>query len=78
MSLKISFLKKNFISKEKYGAVIVNISYENSEIKKTKFYFGTLVLASYCYCGGNAQNTDFFQTLASKKEATWRFKKTSD
>ena len=28
-----------------------------------KFYFGTLVLASYCYCGDNASNsnTDFFQ-----------------
>ena len=69
MSLKISFIKKNFIGKEKYGAVTVNISYENLEIKKTKFYFGTLVLASYCYCGGNAQNTDFFQNPGFKERS---------
>ena len=44
----LEFTKKNFICKEKFGTV--------TKIKlNTKInYFGTLVLASYCYSGDNA------------------------
>ena len=49
----MSFTKKNFICKEKSEAVrklklVMKIKKDN------QFYFGTLVLASYCYCGNNA------------------------
>ena len=40
------------------------------KIKKLyQFYFGTLVLASYCY-----KMRTSFKTLASKKATTWHFK----
>ena len=47
MSLKISFIKLNFICKEKYGVVTkVKLVTKIIKIKKMKFHFGTLVLAS--------------------------------
>ena len=49
------FLKENFLCEEKSGNVFGNFL-------KLWYY-----LASYCYSGDNAQNTDF---LASKKAAT--------
>ena len=48
---KIYFMKKTFIYKRKFGTV--------TKVKLRKFkkhnhlYFGTLVLASCCYSGGN-------------------------
>ena len=49
----MSFIKKNFICKEKSGTVTkVKLV---MKIKKNKqFYFRTLVLASYCYYGDNS------------------------
>ena len=62
----MSFVKKNFICKEKSGTntKVKLCSYENQEL-----YFGTLVLASYCYCRDNAKIRTSFKTLASKKAA---------
>ena len=46
-----------------------------TKIKKlNRFYFGTLVLVSYCYCGIMHKIRTSCKTLASKKAATWRFK----
>ena len=61
----VQFLKKNFVYKEKSGTV--------TKVKLRKFrkhnqlYFQTLVLASYCYFGDNAQNTDFFRSTGFKE-----------
>ena len=69
------FIKKNnFICKEK-SRTVKRVKLVTKIKKHKQLYFGTLVLALCCYCGDNAQNTDFFKTLASKKAATWRFKK---
>ena len=47
---KMSFLKKNFICKEKSGT-LTKFKFKK---KHNQLYFGILVLASYCYCGDNA------------------------
>ena len=46
----MSFLKKNFICKEKSGT-LTKFKFKK---KHNQLYFGILVLASYCYCGDNA------------------------
>ena len=49
----MSFIKRNFIFKEKSGAV--KKAKLATKIKKhNHLYFGTVVLASCCYCGDNA------------------------
>ena len=49
----MSFIKRNFICKEKSGAV--KKAKLATKIKKhNQLYFGTVVLASCCYCGDNA------------------------
>ena len=57
----MSFMKKNFIQfiyKEKSGAVIklklVQKKHNEKSKKHSQLYFGTLVLAPYCYYGDNA------------------------
>ena len=57
----MSFMKKNFIQfiyKEKSGAVIklklVQKKRNEKSKKHNQLYFGTLVLAPYCYYGDNA------------------------
>ena len=46
------------------------------KIKKlTQLYFKTLVLASYCYCGDNAQNTDFFQSTSFNESSNMALQK---
>ena len=49
----MSFIKKNFIWKEKSGTV-TKVKLVMKIKKDNQFYFGTLVLASYCYYGDNA------------------------
>ena len=46
-------IKKNFICKEKSGTV-TKVKVVTKIKKLNQLYFGTLVLASYCYCGDNA------------------------
>ena len=47
------FIKKSFICKENSGTVTKAKSV--TKIKKlNQLYFGTSVLASYCYCGDNS------------------------
>ena len=55
------FIKKNFIQficTEKSGAAtklkLVEKKHNEKFKKHNQLYFGTLVLASYCYCGDNA------------------------
>ena len=74
LSRKISFVKKNFICKDKSGTntKVKLCSYENQEL-----YFGTLVLASYCYCQDNARNTDFFQNTGFKESSNIALEKIS-
>ena len=48
----MSFIKKNFISKEKSGTV-AKVKLITKIKKKSQLYSGTLVFASYCYCGDN-------------------------
>ena len=50
--LKMSFIKKNFISKEKSGTV-AKVKLITKIKKQSQLYSGTLVFASYCYCGDN-------------------------
>ena len=48
----MSFIKTNFICYDKSGDVPKEKLV--TKIKKhNQLYFGTLVLASYCYCGDN-------------------------
>ena len=68
------FIKKNFICKEK-SRTVTRVKLVTKIKKNKQLYFGTLVLGSCCYCGDNASNTDFFQTLASRTAAIWRLKK---
>ena len=49
----MSFIKKNFICKEKSGTV-TKVRLVLKIKKDNQFYFGTLVLASYCYYGDNS------------------------
>ena len=46
------FTKKNFICKEKSGTV-TKVTLVTKIKKLNQLYFGTLVLASCCYCGDN-------------------------
>ena len=47
------FIKNNFICKEKSGTVR-KVRLVTKIKKYNQFYFGTLVLPSYCYFGDNA------------------------
>ena len=74
-------MKKNFtqfIYKEKSGAVtklkLVKKKHNQKFKKHNQLYFGTLVLVSYCYCGDNAKNTDFFQNTGFKESNIQRLK----
>ena len=49
----MSFIKNNFIWKEKSGTV-TKVKLVMKIKKDNQFYFGTLVLASYCYYGDNS------------------------
>ena len=46
------FIKKNFISKEK-SRTVAKVKLVTKAKKLNQLYLGTLVLASYCYCGDN-------------------------
>ena len=73
----MSFIKKNFISKEKSGTV-AKVKLITKIKKKSQLYSGTLVFASYCYCGDNTQNTDFFQNTGFKDCSNIALKKVSE
>ena len=45
--------KENFICKEKSGSV-TKVKLVTKIKKHNQLYFGTLALASYCYCGDKA------------------------
>ena len=45
----MSLLKKNFICKEKYRTAL-KVKLVVKIKKHNQLYFGTLVVASYCYC----------------------------
>ena len=47
------FIKKNFICKEK-SRTVTRVKLVTKIKKNKQLYFGTLVLASCCYCGDNA------------------------
>ena len=47
------FIKKNLISKEK-SRTATRVKLVTKTKKNKQLYFGTLVLASCCYCGDNA------------------------
>ena len=49
----MSFIKKNFVCKEKSGTV-AKVKLVTKIKKHNQLYFGSLVLASYWYCGDNA------------------------
>ena len=49
----MSFIKKNFIWEETSGTV-TKVKLVMKIKKDNQFYFGTLVLASYCYYGDNS------------------------
>ena len=49
----MSFIKKNFIFKEK-SRTVTKVKLVMKIKKHNQLYFGTLVLALYCYCGDNA------------------------
>ena len=51
--LGFEFIKKNFISIEK-SRTVTKVKLVTKIKKPNQFYFGTLILASYCYCGYNA------------------------
>ena len=68
-SIKINFIQ--FFDKEKSGAV--------TKLKKhNQLYFGTLVLASYCYYGDNGWNTDFLQNSGFKESKDMTVKRISE
>ena len=70
------FIKKNFICKEK-SRTVTRVKLVTKIKKNKQLYFGTLVLASFCYCGDTVTHKipTSFKTLTSKKVATWHFKK---
>ena len=76
MSLKISFIKKNFICKEKYGTVTnVKLVTRIKKLRKLSFilelwYYYRIVIVEMTH-----KITTFFKILASKKAVTWRLKK---
>ena len=70
----MSFIKKKFICKEKAGTV-TNAKLVTKIKKHDQLYFGTLVLASYCYCGDNAWNMDFFQNTGFKESSNMALKR---
>ena len=54
-----SFELKNVIYKEKFhlqrkSGTVTKVKLVTKIKKHNQLYFGTLVLASYCYCGDNA------------------------
>ena len=49
----MSFIQKNIISKEKVGTV-TRVKSVTKIKKHDQLHFGTLVLASYCYCRDKA------------------------
>ena len=53
LSRGFEFIKKNFICKENSGTV-TKVKLVTKIKKLNQLYFGTLVLASCCYCGDNA------------------------
>ena len=61
----MSLIKKNFFYKEKSGTV-TKVKLVTKIKKHNQLYFGTLLLASYFFCGGNGWNTDFFQNTGFK------------
>ena len=64
----MSFIKKNFICKKKFGTVAkVKVKLVPKIKKHNQLHFGTLVSRSYCYCGNNSYNTDFFQKIVFKE-----------
>ena len=69
----MSFIKKSFICKENAGTV-TKVKLVAKVKKHNQLYFGTLILASYCYCEDNVKLRTFFKTLASKNAATWGLK----
>ena len=51
----MSFIKKNFICKDKFGTVAkVKVKLVTKIKKHDQLYLGTLLLVSYYYCGDNA------------------------
>ena len=74
---KMPFIKKSFTCKEKTGTIIkVNLV---KKIKKhNQLRFGTLVLASFGYCGDNASNMDFFQNPVFKESSNMALKTISE
>ena len=75
------FIKKKvirFIYKEKSGAVtklkLVQTKCNQKFTQHKQLYFGTLLLASYCYCGDKHKLWTSFKTLASKEAKIWRLK----
>ena len=51
----VSFMKKNFIDKEKSGTVTkVELLTKILKAYIQQLYVGTLALASHCYCGDSA------------------------
>ena len=67
-------MKKNLICKEKSGSV-TKVKLVSKIKKLIQLYFGTLVLVSHCYCGDNAQNTDFFQNTGFKESSSMAIQK---
>ena len=62
-SREVFSLHKKFICKEKYGTV-TKVKLVTKIKNLSQLYFGTLVLASYCYCGDTKILTSF-KTLVS-------------
>ena len=69
------FIKKNFICKEK-SRTVTKVKLVMKIKKHNQLYFGTLVIASYCYCGDKVQNTDFFQDTGFKESSNMTLKRT--
>ena len=70
----MSFIKKNFICKEK-SRTATKVKLVTKIKKHNQLYFGTLVLACIVFVQINHKMWTSFKTLASKKAATWRLKK---
>ena len=70
------FTKENVHCKEKCGT---STKIKLRKVKKhNQLYFGTLVLASYSYCGDNAYNMDFFQNTGFKESNNMAVKRISE
>ena len=65
----MSFIKKNFICKEKSGTD-TKLKLATKNKAHSQIYYGNLVLASYCYSADNVWNTDFFQNTGFKESRT--------